>query len=477
MLKRFFPKGLIVSLLVLSGLALVLFVSGFSQQEQRDTTGTKPAWERVRIAVATEEQYQYLKGLGIDCPIGQMCEVSIPEWQRKEIEKRGGIKVKVLPPPAPPPPPEKRPNQVEYKLVREIDLKRDGVESIVFGPKKDKNSALSDIILGLNEMENKVCVYDSTFNLISKMYLRRVTFSENLRYLGGIKYVKIPQDVTEKGSYKFELFDYTGKKLWELERELYYDASPNSYSVSSKGTVVERDHLNGILTFYDQKGNKIKKIQLYVGTWDPGGQGIRGEFSEDGEYLLIQAADEDGHAFGEGIGVLFFTSDGKELWRFNTEDKGMGAKNISKLNNYVAVSTKGTTYLLSREGNRIKKFGHLFATGICFSSNEKYTLLTEYYHTAYLIRSENGEIIAKYGASKKGGSIYATDIAEEAKVFGVLCSAMASVIGFDGGTLWSTNFPVPEGPLFRMLNMSLSNDGKQLVVQVGTKIMIYQQAE
>jgi hypothetical protein len=222
----------------------------------------------VRVAVATEEDHQYLKGLGIDCPLGQMCEVTIPQWQRKELEKRIGIKLKVIPPrkPAPVLTPEK-PKQVEYKLVREIDLEKERAGSVVFGPKKDKGSALSEIILGVKDED--ICVYDSNFTLISKMRLYRLSFSKNLRYLGGIKYVKIPQDVTEKGSYKFELFDYTGKKLWELERELYYDAGLNSYSISSKGTVIERHHGSGEMSFYDQKGNEIKKAKVGIGGGDP----------------------------------------------------------------------------------------------------------------------------------------------------------------------------------------------------------------
>lgn len=262
MLKRFSPKGLIVSLLVLSGLALVLFVYGFTQQNEGDSTRPQLKFVRARIGWRDAKDLQYLKGMGIECPKSGECVVIITEAQRRQIEK-AGLKAKALTGLRP----DKGPNQVEYKLVREIDLKTDGVESIVFGPKKDKSSALSEIILGLKGKE--VCVYDSTFNLLSKMYLRRVTFSKNLRYLGGIKYEKIPQDVTEKGSYKFELFDYTGKKLWELERELYYDAGLNSYSISSKGTVIERHHGSGEVSFYDQKGNEIKKTKVGIGGGDP----------------------------------------------------------------------------------------------------------------------------------------------------------------------------------------------------------------
>ena len=488
-LKRFFvprihrTKGLLLGLLVLSGLALFWFISGFSQQEQGDSTRPELKFVRVKIGMRTPQDLEYLKGMGIECPKSGDCVVIITEAQRRQLEKKG-LKAKALTGLYS----DKGPNQVEYKLVKEIDLKADGVETIVFGPKIDRSSAQSEIILGVNEMDNKVCVYDSEFNLINKMDLRDITFSKNLRYLGGIRFVKIPQDVTEKGSYKFELFDYTGKKLWELARELDYDASPNGYSISSKGTVIERNHLGGILGFYDHGGKEIKKTQIYVGEWDPGGQGMRGEFSEDGEYLLIQAGDDYGHTFGEGIGVLFFTLDGKELWRFNTEDKGMAAASISRFNKYVAVSTRWSTYLLSREGNQIKKFSKLFATRLCFSSNEEYALITEYSRTLHLLKTENGEIIFKHTPSASAGSIYSTDIAQDAKMFGIVAcypgitklrpekegNVEVLLIGFDGSKVWSDIFPSQEGPLFRMVNLLLSDDGKQMTIQIGSKIMIYQ---
>lgn len=486
MLKGFVRKGLIVALLVSSCLAVIWVIYGFTQSQEADSTRPELKFVRAKIGWRDAKDLEYLKGMGIECPKSGECVVIITEVQRRQLEKKG-LKAKALTGLRP----DKGPNQVEYKLVREVDLKADGVEAIVFGPKKDKGSALSDIVLGLNEMNDSICVYDSELKLINKMHLRNVSFSKDLRYLGGIEYIKVPEDASEKGSYKFKLFGYTGKKLWELEREIYYDDEPNSFSISSKGTVIERNHLGGILGFYDHGGKEIKKTQIYVGEWDPGGQGMRGEFSEDGEYLLIQAGDDYGHTFGEGIGVLFFTLDGKELWRFNTEDKGMAAASISRFNKYVAVSTRWSTYLLSREGNQIKKFSKLFATRVCFSSNEEYALITEYSRTLHLLKTENGEIIFKYTPSASAGSIYSTDIAQDAKMFGIVAcypgitklrpekegNVEVLLIGFDGSKVWSDIFPSQEGPLFRMVNLLLSDDGKQMTIQIGSKIMIYQQVE
>jgi len=498
MLKRFFPKGLIVSLLVLSGLALVLFVYGSTQQNEGDSTRPELKFVRAKIGWRDAKDLQYLKGMGIECPKSGECIVIITEAQRRQIEK-AGLKAKALTGLRP----DKGPNLVEYKIVREVDLKADGVETIVFGPKKDKSSALSELVLGLNGTDNEVCVYDSNFNLIHKMHLRDASFSRNLRYIGGIKFEKVPQDVTEMGSYKFELFDYTGKKLWELERELHYDASYNGYSISSNGTVVEGDW-NGILTFYDQKGNERKKVQLYRGTGDIGGQGMTGQFSEDGEYLFEIAHDDVDHVFGVGKGVMLFTSNGEELWRFAIEENGGGGLGISNQGNYMIVSAfvwpvpdtgfKASTYLLSQTGKLIKRYDNLYTGRICFSSNEKYAFLA-HQNTPFLTELNSGEVISQWWKPKMASqydiNFNSVDIAEDVKILGLIScypgveklvqdkegNVRVLMIGFDGSKVWSDIFPSEEGRSLSPVNLRLSDDGKQMIIQIGSKIMVYQQAE
>lgn len=494
-------KVLIVGLLswlFLSIHAMVWVGDALSQLDPEDSTEAKLLWARVKFEVKTSEDYEYLEKMGIDCPERGGCEVIVNRWQMEQLRERG-FELTVLERLRP----DEGPNQVEYQLVKEIDLKSDGVGFIVFGPKKGRSSALSEIILGMKD--KGVCIYDSDFNLLQKITLNKITYSKNLRYIGGIEYVSVPQDVTEKSSYKFLIFDYTGKKLWELERELHYDASPNTYSISSKGYVIEKDHLNGILTFFDPSGNEIKKIQLYRGTWDPGGQGVSSEFSEDGEYLLITAQDDDGHVFGEGIGVILFTQDGEELWRFTTNEGGTGKERISRLGNYVIVSSHvfpytfpfkpKNTYILSREGTLTRKLESQLATDICISSDEKYVLITsDSWQALSLISLESGETIFKYNVKRRNRDIYSTDIAQDASMFGLIScySAIkplsretegkernieALLIDFRGRKVWSKTYPFQGGPLFRMVNLTLSDDGKQMAIQIGSKVMIYQQVE
>jgi hypothetical protein len=226
-------KSLIAGLLCL--LAVTVFISMNSRsenpEEQLDSTQMKLIQERVRVTVKKRVQYEFLKEMVGECPPfdsthGEPWEFIINQWQRTQLE-RIGAKVRVRAELKP----GEGPNQVEYRLVREIDLKADGGESIVFGPKKDKSSALSEIILGLKDEGKgvtKVFLYDFNFNLIGEMHLRDVTFSRSLRYFGGINYVKIPsigvdsllrgdsiiveERVTYKVTYNFELLDYTGKK-------------------------------------------------------------------------------------------------------------------------------------------------------------------------------------------------------------------------------------------------------------------------
>jgi hypothetical protein len=472
MLKKLMLRRFALGVMALLVLSIVVLVFVFAQEEQLDSTQMKLIRERVRVTVRGRVQYELLKQMVGECPPydsthGEPWEFVINQWQRKQLEKTGA-KVRVVSEIKP----EEEPRQTEYKLVREIDLEKEQISGIVFGPKTANRPAMPQMA---QRDYREILFYSPDFKLLHT-YGQSERFtdvypSKNLQYVGILTPVKIPTVDEPVGRIRFTLINNKGENLWEKEVEYYYDVGKNGYSVSNNGTVIERAHSSGFLTVYDQKGNEIRKTQLYIGTGDPGSQGIMGQFSEVGEYLLITIHED------RGMQVRFYRFTGEELWRFETKENSGGVADISNSNNYVIASTHNTTYLFSQQGNLIKKYENLFSTDVSFSSDEKYFVLTEYYHTAYLIRSEDGEIISNYSASKGSGSIYSSDVAVEAKAFGVLCSAMASLIGFDGRTLWSADFPAPEGPLFRMLNLSLSDDGKQIVIQIGTKIMIYQKGE
>jgi hypothetical protein len=459
----------------------------FAQEEQLDSTQMKLIQERVRVTVRGRVQYELLKQMVGECPPydsthGEPWEFVINQWQRKQLEKTGA-KVRVVTEIKP----EEESRQTEYKLVREIDLGRDGVESIVFGSKKDEHSALSEIILGLEDEGKgvtRVSLYDFNFNLIGEMHLSNVTFSKNLKYIGGIKYEKVTQDGSEKWMYKFHLFDYTGKKLWEFkERELYEVNS--TYSISNKGRVIERDHGTGVVTFFGQNGNETYKIKVCNSSGTPG-EGISGGiFSDDGEYALI-VADQfcRDTLLGGKVRMLFFSCNGEELWRFNTEENTKGEATISKTGNYIIVSCSvwpssnyprdiRSTYLLSKNGELLMKYENVSGYLICFSSSDKFSLFHSPHEGAFLIELPSGEVLLKYG--RKGGlqQVNSLDIAEDARLFGLATPSAVVLVGFDGSKIWSEFFPYVD----RNSSLRLSDDGKQLLVQVGPKIRFYQRTE
>ena len=187
----------------------------------------------------------------------------------------------------------------------------------------------------------------------------------------------------------------------------------------------------------------------------------------------------------QGMRVLLFTSDGEELWRFNTEENARGGwgRGISRFGNYVIVSSRvwpssyprdrRSTYLLSNNGELLMKYENVSSSLICFSSSDKYALFHSPHEGAFLLDLPSGEVLLKYG--RKGGFHQANslDIAEDAKIFGLASSSAVSLIGFDGSKVWSQSFPADGGKS----TLSLSDDGKQLAAQIGTKILIYQQEE
>jgi hypothetical protein len=487
-------RRIVLLVIMFSGLVVLLFASGFTQEARLDSTQMKLVKERVRVTVKIREQYELLKGMVSECPPfdsthGEPWEFVINQWQRKQLES-AGAKVRVITETKP----AKEISQVEYKLVKEVDLKLDGVENVIFGSKKDKSSALSEIILGTRD--DDILVYNSNFDLINHMHLQDATFSKNLRYIGGIEYVKHPsvyhEDTLLSGEieiaeekkiyYKFELFDYTGKKLWEFkERELYEVNS--TYSISNKVTVIELDHGSGVVTFIDQNGNETSKIKVCNSQGTPG-EGIGGGiFSDDGEYALLIADEQCRDTLEEKERVLLFTWAGEELWRFITEENADGDDNISQHGNFILVSSliwpsskyppdRMSTYLLSKKGELIRKYENALGSSICFSSNDKYALFVSY-GTMFLIDLPSGEVLFKYGRWGELQQHNCFDIAEDAKLVGLATTDALVLMSFDGTKIWSH----PLSSENKILSLKLSDDGKQIIIAIGSKVMIYQQVE
>jgi hypothetical protein len=117
------------------------------------------------------------------------------------------------------------------------------------------------------------------------------------------------------------------------------------------------------------------------------------------------------------------------------------------------------------------KYENVSGSPICFSSSEKYALFHSPHEGAFLINLPSGEVVLQYGQANS------LDIAEDAKMFGLASSSAVSLIGFDGSKVWSDIFPSQEGRSLSPVNLRLSDDGKQMVIAIGSKIMVYQQVE
>jgi hypothetical protein len=227
-------------------------------------------------------------------------------------------------------------------------------------------------------------------------------------------------------------------------------------------------------------------------------------FSDDGEYALFIANESCPDTLEEGVRVLLFSWDGKELWRFTSDENFNTGGGISKLGNYVIVSSlaspsssyppdRKSTYLLSKNGDLIKRYENVLGSLICFSSDEEYVLFNSPYEGAFLIDLPSGGVLLRYGrlAGFHLAKSLAIDIAEDAKIFGFIACYPGTerlvmekegnieimLMGFEGLKVWSDIFPSPDYRLLSPVNLRLSDDGKQMVIQIGTKIMIYQQVE
>jgi hypothetical protein len=478
MLKRFAKKGLVVGLSILFVLAVIWVIYGFTQSQEGDSTRPEFKFVRVKIGLRTTEDLQYLKAMGIECPKSGECVVIITEAQRRQIEK-AGLKAKGLTGLRP----DQGPNLVEYKLVREIDLEKENVGGIVFGLKSATRSAMPQMA---QRDYWEILFYSPDFKMLHT-YKQNERFtdvypSKTLQYVGIVTPVKIPTVEEPIGRIRFTLINNKGEKLWEKEEENYYDALKNLFFISGDGLVVEVDKKTGALVFYDENGRKTKEVEFFrgeMGDWET--HYLGGRFTLDGRYFMAVGHDFHRKVFPKKSGVILFDNKGNELWRHDIE-RDLVLNFISPTGKFSIITgfdlgDNGThknniTSLFTEEGKLLKSFNDVYATDVCFSSDETHALINSE-KGLFLIDLPTAEVLLKYGL-RGFYQINSLDIAEDAKVFGFATTFSAVfIIGFDGSKVWSQTFST-EGGKF---TLSLSDDGRQLAVQIGSKVMLYQKVE
>ncbi len=405
----------------------------------------------------------------------------------------------------------RRGKALEYKEVTDKELEKD-IRVIKFSHKGKTSIDFSSVVVSKKKlpddrkMDDEVKFFQEN-NLIHKIKLgpknRVKRISDQGKYV--IITTVIKESVIEEhdGLYQYELINANGKRMWTKTKKEQSDAYSNAYIISDyDGSVVEIDGLEGLLIFCKPNGEKIKSVDIFqTSEWDPSKRDYVCKFSNNGKYFAVGITDYNKEIFPNKSGIILFDNLGNELWKFPGEETMCYTIHISPDNRFIMSyhrndynrdkEQKNTMYLLNINGKLIKKYPNTIA-GVLFSSDGEYVALNEGI-SLKLISTEDGEVLATYGLShhntRKEGNRYiidlenrtirGMDISSEKKMIAILEAkrkrienVVITVYHFNCVPAWKKVFTDEKFKGYR-LSIHISNDGEEVMTQLGRKIKKY----
>jgi hypothetical protein len=400
-------------------------------------------------------------------------------------------------------------NQVEYRLVKEIELGK-GYELENLPLEKERSPEMSRIIrtekwLALKRtVPGKLLFYDNNFNLLATRSYTSARVSKNSNYV--VVYTVIQSSILKErpGIHRIELLDNRGQVLWTKTLKENSEEYGQPIYPSDKGVTVGP---GSEITFLDTTGEQIAKcsVREELG-WYAGGVI---DFSADGEYVAINATNFDpdvGYDTENPRGQLFlFNTKGKELWRFLIDEYSPSSVAIAPKGEYIitcnspyTILGKSVTRLFSKKGELIGRWNKFLTRKIHFSSSGGYALLegVDYSRSVNgrdkvrLIETGTGRLLLDYQPPKR---VFSMDIAEGGKLIGLVldkriftgpsrskkvCNPEALIMDFDEDKVWSKPFQdeFTEGQIHRY-TLRLSDSGEDLTVRLGKRLMKFKIAE
>jgi hypothetical protein len=192
-------------------------------------------------------------------------------------------------------------------------------------------------------------------------------------------------ELLEKES-DFILMDWKGSELWGRHD------MPDRVCISDDGRTLvatQRDHHFASASFYDEKGQLVRKAEF------PYGAGGNADLSADGSLFVVIAglASEDGYST-----IIAYDREGEMLWQRRVLGKpavGGDARRIfvSTTGEFVAISlySAGETYLFNRSGDLVGTFD--VVTGwAAYSAADDYAVLIGR-GSVRLVKTEEGRVV------------------------------------------------------------------------------------
>jgi len=312
-------------------------------------------------------------------------------------------------------------------------------ESIELAIEQKFDEKVVDLVFGVNETEesiylrifvtsDKIRFADEKGITLSEIACpkdSKTVFSKEGHFVGIVECSRL---LLQKQAFalqeiRFNVFNERGGWLLELKRTREYDYPLPSFHISPKnGSIVLSDGPEGMLYFYDNKGDLRRKVDLFEDDAWNNERNVACCFSSDGNYFVVNALknydtpQEEGESY-----IILFDSSGKEIWRKLLKERISANTEISPSGDYILASgykvsnklniESKSTFLLDKDGKTIYRYPWLFTQAV-FSSDGRYLALGEK-NRVRLIETGGGEVLWEEEFTKR---VRALDISQSGSI-------------------------------------------------------------
>ncbi|GEM_PF-5100217 len=233
---------------------------------------------------------------------------------------------------------------MNYQLVKKESL-NENVVDVLYLPDNERGLQTPDLLLLGKRRPNNSLAIDKMMTYSDKAVIKdslmdpiKVFFSENLQYFGVNRMIKRPTVMDMNGKTAFQLFERSGKLLFEKETEQMYDLPFKEYLISNTGLVFEIDHINLSITLYDKSGKLIVQKDFSTSKVFDLSKGIRSTMSNHAQRLALVTNDFK-HDGTEIIQLFVIDFNLKIIYQRSLDSEHTGYVNISNTGNIILWSS------------------------------------------------------------------------------------------------------------------------------------------
>lgn len=377
-----------------------------------------------------------------------------------------------------------------YELVKSEDITK-SINSWLLPTAKPIIAIENNRITWLNDSEA------NQFNLPADAL--KVIFSKTGNYFGIVRLNRVSEGSKKDQKITMEIYTDSKEKLYELQRDYYYDDSLPFIAISDlDGSLIIGQNATGEIWFYDPNGALIRKIQLFSDAEYDLERILQIDLSKDGTTAAIVAgkrgtSPSDSNAPNPSAEphLFLFSLKGQELLRKPLPHFNTSAASISDNSQFIAAGS----YTVEMNGNIIKRTIIFDSTGeeigqvdmlfkmARFSSDSKFLILADN-DNAKVFDLVFGDILWGYSIPENEGMITAVAISNDGEIAALLVAEnefrestfiftnpRLKILDSNGNLLQELAVPDQE---FEKPALNLSDDSKKIFIGFKKAYKIYQ---